>query len=136
MQGLQSVIYVKLTLFDTEPQRSHNPKCKYQAHSVQMKTNPDTDILNLKLKVQETLDELLSERLIPFALTGQRVSQNSIGEYMVPFYDSRLHSVRFCVKVGASFKEVFRAAVLDRVKSMSGPLLGWIEQPRRQSVAV
>jgi hypothetical protein len=101
-----------------------------------MKTNPNLDMLNLKVKVQETLDELLSERLIPFALTAQRLSPDAFGGYTVPFYDSRLHSIRFSVKVGDSFKEVVRAAVLDRVKGLNGPFLNWNALPRPERVAV
>jgi hypothetical protein len=89
-----------------------------------------TDRENMKLRVQETLDELLSERLIPFELTAQKVNADGLGEYEVPFYDSRIHSIRFSWKDGGFFKEVVRAAVLDRVKSMGGPLQGWIAQPR------
>ena len=75
----------------------------------------------MKLTVQETLDELFSEHLIPFKLTAQKVDANGSDEFSVPFYDSRLHSVTFCWKNGGSFKQVVRDAVLDRVKYMSGP---------------
>ena len=82
----------------------------------------ETDIENMKLSVQETLDELFSERLIPFKLTAQEVNADGLGEYEVPFYDSRMHSIRFSWKDGGSVKEVVRTAVLDRAKRMSGPL--------------
>ena len=86
-----------------------------------------TDIENMKLGVQETLDELFSERLIPFELTARQVNADGPGEYEVPFYDSRIHSVRFSwTDGGSSFKEVVRAAVLDRTKRISGPVKGWI----------
>lgn len=73
----------------------------------------------MKLKVQETLDELLGEGLIPFELTAQRVNPDGIGGYIVPFYDSRIHSFRFSWKDGDSFKQVVRTAVLDRARKMS-----------------
>lgn len=86
-----------------------------------MKTKPDIDIPKLKLNVQETLDELLSERLIPFALTARTLNADGFGEYTVPFYDSRLHSIRFSVREGASFKEAVRATVLKRIKTIEWP---------------
>jgi len=107
-------------MFDTELQPSRNPKCNRMHYGVKMKT--DTD--NMKLRVQETLDELLSEHLIPFELTAQKVNADGLGEYEVPFYDSRMHSIRFSWKDGGFFKEVVRAAVLDRVKRMRSPAEG------------
>jgi hypothetical protein len=82
----------------------------------------ETEIENMKLGVQETLDELFREHLIPFALTAYKVKPDGLGEYIVPFYDSRLRSVRFSWKAGGSVKEAVRTAVLDRVNKMSGPL--------------
>ena len=79
-----------------------------------------TETENIKLRVQETLDELFSERMIPFELTAYKVNADGLGEYVIPFYDGRIHSVRFSLKEGKSFKEVVRAAVLDRVR-MSSP---------------
>jgi len=84
------------------------------------RSNMNTDI---RLRVQETLDELLSEHLIPFALTAQKVNAEGPGTYVVPFYDSRIHSFRFSwSNCGLSFKEVIRTAVLARVKDMDSPL--------------
>jgi hypothetical protein len=79
-------------------------------------TNPTE---NMKLTVQETLDELFSEHLIPFRLTAQKVNSDGCDEFSVPFHDSRIHSVTFCWKRGRAFKEVVRAAVLERVARMS-----------------
>jgi len=105
---------------DTEPQPSRNSICARKPYSVEM--NTETDIENLKLGVQETLDELFSERLIPFELTAYKVKADGLGEYVVPFYDSRIRSVRFSWKEGGSVKAAVRAAVLDHVNKMSGPL--------------
>lgn len=83
------------------------------------RVNMNTDI---RLRVQETLDELLSEHLIPFALTAQKVNAEGPGTYVVPFYDSRIHSFRFSwTNCGLSFKEIIRTAVLERVKDMDSP---------------
>ena len=85
--------------------------------------NMNTDI---RLRVQETLDELLSEGLIPFKLTAQKVNAEGPGKYVVPFYDSRIHSFRFSwSNCSLSFKEIVRTAVLERVKSMDGPPHNW-----------
>ena len=81
---------------------------------------------DIRLRVQETLDELLGEHLIPFALTAQKVSADGPGKYEVPFYDSRIHSFRFSwTNGGQSLKDIIRIAVLERVKTMDGPPNGW-----------
>lgn len=79
------------------------------------KLNPDDLRERIKLKVQETVDELFGEHLIPFKLTAYKVNGDDLGGYIVPFYDSRLNSIRLSLKNGESFKEVVRAAVLDAV---------------------
>lgn len=75
----------------------------------------------MKSRVQETLDELLDEHLIPFALTAHKVDAVGFDEYFVPFYDSRLRSVYFSWKEG-DLGGVVRTAVLNQVTRMSGPL--------------
>ena len=88
----------------------------------------------IKLKVQATLDELISEHLIPFKLTAQRVDTDGPGKYTVPFYDSRIHSFEFSwTDGGSSFTEAVRAAVLDRVKRMDGPPNGCSAYPALQA---
>lgn len=85
------------------------------------------DIENIRSKVQVTLDELISERLIPFRLTAHAISADGPGRYVVPFYDSRIHSFGFSWTDGdPSFNEVVRVAVLKRVQGMDGPPIGWI----------
>jgi hypothetical protein len=75
-----------------------------------------------KLEVQQVLDDLLKEELIPFALTAYSVNTNDRGEYVIHFNDSRIHSCRFFWAKGEHFKDVVRGAVLERVNRMSGPL--------------
>jgi hypothetical protein len=75
-------------------------------------------------EAQQVLDELFRERLIPFELCAQRVEAIGTQKYIIRFWDSRLHSVGFSWRQGESFTEAFRAAVLDRVKRLSGPLYG------------
>lgn len=81
----------------------------------------------MRLRVQETLDELHHERLIPFALTAYNIFADVPGEFVVPFYDSRVHSFRFSWTPGElPFKEVVRTAVLSRVRNMDSPPNGWL----------
>lgn len=82
---------------------------------------------DMRSRVQETLDELFHECLIPFALTAHQVSAEVPGEFVVPFYDSRIHSFKFSWTEGElSFKEAVRTAVLSRVGSMDNPPNGWL----------
>jgi hypothetical protein len=75
-----------------------------------------------KLTAQQVLDELRKEGLIPFALTAYSINTNGPGEYVIRFNDSRIRSCRFFWAKGEHFKDIVRAAVLDRVNRMSGPL--------------
>jgi hypothetical protein len=82
---------------------------------------------DMRLRVQETLDELLNECLIPFALTAYRVSAEGPGEFLVPLCDSRIHSFGFSWTKGKqSFKKAVRTAVLNRVSVMDSPPNGWL----------
>jgi len=84
------------------------------------------DIETIRSRVQITLDELINEQLIPFKLTAYAISTDGPGRYVVPFYDSRIHSFAFSwTDESSSFKEAVRTAILDRVRAMSGPLRGW-----------
>ena len=85
---------------------------------------PDSE--NIRLRVQTTLDDLNREHLIPFKLTAHGVTADRPGNYVVPFYDSRIHSFEFSWRDGdrLSFKDVVRSAVLKRVERMTSPK-GW-----------
>jgi len=76
----------------------------------------------LRLEAQQTLDDLLKDDLIPFELTARKIESDDSGLYVIRFYDSRLFSITVAWEEGQSFKDIFRAAVLDRVKRMRGPL--------------
>lgn len=80
---------------------------------------PDTE--NIRLRAQDTLDELLTESLIPFKLSACKVDSIGSQEYIVRFYDSRLHSIDISWCKTESFRDVFRASVLDRVKRLGVP---------------
>lgn len=106
---------------------NHKPFATACAVSRDYGSDMKPDIERIKLRVQAALDELISEHLIPFKLTAQRVNMDGPGKYIVPFYDSRIHSFGFSWTDGvSSFNEVVRAAVLKRVTSMDGPPIGWI----------
>ena len=81
---------------------------------------------DLKIGAQETLDELFTQHLIPFALSARVVDSIGLEEYVVRFHDSRLRSIDVSCREGQSFKEVVRLAVLDRVSRLGGPLRNWI----------
>src|SRR2546421_5622949 len=87
--------------------------------------NPDSE--NIRLRVQTTLDDLNREHLIPFKLTAYGVTADGPGNYVVPFYDSRIHSFEFSWRDGdgLSFKDVVRSAVLKRVERMTGRTKDW-----------
>jgi len=92
--------------------------------AIVLNMKPDNE--SIKLKVQTTLDDLDRENLIPFRLTAHGVTADRPGNYVVPFYDSRIHSFEFSWTDGdrLSFKDVVRSAVLKRVERMTGPK-GW-----------
>ncbi|MGI9066175.1 MAG: hypothetical protein ACR2HX_07215 [Pyrinomonadaceae bacterium] len=80
--------------------------------------------LSIEAEAQEVLDELWSEKLIPFELNIGKITKG-IGEYTILFYDSRIHSARVPLTEGLSFRDMVRSAVLARVDQMSGPLKNW-----------
>jgi hypothetical protein len=79
----------------------------------------------LKLTAQDVLDELMEEHELPFKLEAHQVVTEGDAQYIIRFHDSRLHSITVNWNPDAaeqSFKEIVRAAVLDRVSRLSGPL--------------
>ena len=80
----------------------------------------ETDIQTTISRVQETLDALFCERLIPFRLIAHKVNSDGPEDYILPFYNSRIDSVSFSWKNGESFKEALRAAIVDGLERMRG----------------
>ena len=76
---------------------------------------------NQKLNVQKVLDELWNEQLIPFVLTVGKITKDD-NEYTLHFHDSRMHTAHGIITESQPFRDLVRAAVLDRVARMSGPL--------------
>jgi len=75
----------------------------------------------LRIEAQRVLDELWSEKLLPFQLNVGELTNEERG-YTIHFYDSRITTARILLAPGELFKDAVRAAVLDRVRGMSGPL--------------
>jgi hypothetical protein len=73
--------------------------------------------------VQEVLNQLWEKQELPFKLRLGSLLNQGQSNYRVHFYDSRMRSVEFSCQPGESFQEVFRAAVLERVSRLSGPLV-------------
>jgi hypothetical protein len=75
----------------------------------------------IEADVQQILDELWREKLIPFALNVGKISEDS-GEYTIHFYDSRVRTASVTLTEGQLFRDLVREAVLARVALMSSPL--------------
>ena len=81
--------------------------------------------LPIEVEAQQVLDELWSEKLIPFALNVVRISK-APGEYTIHFYGSWIRTARITRTRKHSFRDLVRSAVLARVKKkMSQPLKNW-----------
>ena len=76
----------------------------------------------LRPQAQSVLDNLFKNQVLPFELTATKVECIGPNEYIVRFYDSRLRSVDVSWKKDQSFEDVFQAAMVDRVRRLSGPL--------------
>ena len=79
------------------------------------------DPVTLEKEAQQVLDELWKEKLIPFKLSVGKISKLS-GEFVIHFYDSRIWTARVPLNKGESWAAMVRAAVLNRVSKLSGPL--------------
>jgi hypothetical protein len=112
-----SRVQAKQTLDDVSCLKGIGPCGSHEAATGKLQEVIFEDFLILK--VQQTLNELFSKGQLPFELTAYGVRKLGIDEYTVPFHDSRIHSITFTLKTGASFKEVVRSAVLQRVAALS-----------------
>ncbi len=84
------------------------------------------DPLTLESEVQQVLDELWNEKLLPFALTVGKLTKEA-DTYTVHFHDSWIRTASITFIEGQSFRDTVRAAVLHRVGKVSGPL-NWPEK--------
>jgi hypothetical protein len=76
-----------------------------------------------KAQAQQSVDELFSEQLLPFKLSASRVAYIGVEEYIVYFDDRRLPAVDVSWCEGESFRDIVRAAVLEKLHRGSGPLV-------------
>ena len=121
-----SRVQAKQTLSDVACLKGNGP---YGSHEAAIVTLQKVIFQDLMIrKVQETLDELLSNGQLPFKLTAYDVKKLTLDDYTVPFHDSRIHSITFALKTGASFKEAVRVAVLKRITRLENPF-ALIESP-------
>lgn len=79
---------------------------------------------NEKAEAQKVLDQLWNEQLIPFPLTVGKITKGAL-EHTIHFHDSRIPTAEISLSESQSFTEAVRAAVLDRVTRMTGPLANW-----------
>ena len=93
------------------------------------------ELNRLKLEAQGVLGELFNEEAMPFRLTAAKIESVGGEEYIVRFHGSRLHSVDVSWPAGESFKDGFRAAMLDRVSRMSGPLRKRTQVPQLKATS-
>jgi hypothetical protein len=77
--------------------------------------------LTLEAEAQQALDELWNEKAIPFKLDVGKLTKG-MGEYTIHFYDSRMRTAHISLTGHESFKDMVRAAVLERVKKLERPL--------------
>ena len=81
-----------------------------------MPTNPLYD--TLKLEAQKVLDAARKRHLFDVKLTAVRVEWGGPNKYVFYFRDDSLPPVTVSWVEGESFRDVFRAAILDRVSRM------------------
>lgn len=77
-----------------------------------------TDLL--KLEAQAAIDDLRQKDKLPFELEARILTLEG-SEVTIYFHDSRLRSITVTWEPGQSFKEIVRAALMDRVSGLSGP---------------
>jgi hypothetical protein len=86
--------------------------------------------LTIETEAQQVLDELWTEKLIPFALSVGKITKD-LSAYTIHFYDSRIRTARVQLAERALFRETVRSAVLARVTQLSGPLKDWQQRPNQ-----
>ena len=73
----------------------------------------------IESEVQQVLDELWNENLVPFALSVGKLTKERDG-YTIHFHDSRIRTAHIALIEGLPVRDMVR--VLDRVAKMDGPL--------------
>jgi hypothetical protein len=75
--------------------------------------------LTLEAQVQQVLNELWREKLIPFALNVGKITKAD-KEYTIHFYDSRITNASVSLIEGHALSDLIRSAVLNSVAKISG----------------
>jgi hypothetical protein len=78
-------------------------------------------LFTLESEAQQVLEQLWAEKLVPFELSVGKITKHS-GHYTIHFHDSRMYTADVSLSQGQSWTDMVRAAVLDRVANLSGPL--------------
>ena len=73
------------------------------------------DLEAMKIVVQQTLDELYVENLIPFKLSVRGLKSIGMEEYVIRFHESWLSSLDVSWPQDQRFSTTFRTAILNRV---------------------
>jgi hypothetical protein len=73
-------------------------------------------------EVQQALDDLFTERLLPFKLSVDNMELIGPAEYIIHFHDSRLNQADFSRRSGESFMDDLRAGVMESVQRLPGPM--------------
>lgn len=79
------------------------------------------ELFTLESEAQQVLEQLWTEKLIPFELNVGKITKHS-GHYTIHFHDSRMYTADVPLNEGQSWADMVRVAVLDRVANLSGPL--------------
>jgi hypothetical protein len=79
------------------------------------------ELVTLESEAQQVLNQLWAEKLLPFELSVGKITKHS-GHYTIHFHDSRMYTADIHLTQGQSWADMVRAAVLDRVENLSGPL--------------
>jgi hypothetical protein len=80
--------------------------------------------LTIETEAQQVLDELWTEKLIPFSLNVGKITKGSAA-YTIHFFDSRIRTARVPLTERALFRGMVRSSVLACVTKLSGPLKDW-----------
>jgi len=80
-----------------------------------------TQDLTLEAQVQQVINEMLIENLLPFVLNVGKITKDQ-DRYTIHFYDSRMPTAEVLLTKGESLRNMTRSAVLARVAKISGPL--------------
>lgn len=82
---------------------------------------PNFPLLSLEAQVQNVLNEMSEEKLLPFTLNVGKITKGPYN-YTLFFYDSRMRSTKVPLSSGPMLGQAVRASVLAKVDKLSGPL--------------